>query len=135
MSLKGELLQEMEGLNGWEQKITTTHMKPLSWTKQQSPRDPEAPGALLHEDFTTCSPSVYPVTSGKKRPPRNTVGNKEKSMQFLLNRAFCLAFSEKALCRRPNLLSSTVPITPQPLRSSDAKIKLHIKYFPARLLP
>lgn len=77
------LLQEMEGLNAWELKITT-HMKPLSWTKQQSPRDPEAPGALQHEDFTTCAASVYPVTSEeeKKRPPRNTAGRKEKACSF-----------------------------------------------------
>lgn len=68
----GGLLQEMEGLNSWEQKITTTHMKPLSWTKQQSPRDPEAPGALLHEDFTTCAASVYPVTSGGKNDHHET---------------------------------------------------------------
>lgn len=67
MSLKGVgLLQEMEGLNAWELKITT-HMKPLSRTKQQSPRDPEAPGALQHEDFTTCAASVYPVTSEEEK--------------------------------------------------------------------
>lgn len=42
-------------------------MKPLSRTKQQSPRDPEAPGALQHEDFTTCAASVYPVTSEEEK--------------------------------------------------------------------
>lgn len=134
MSLKGVggLLQEMEGLNSWEQKITTTHMKPLSWTKQQSPRDPETPGALLHEDFTTCAASVYPVTSGgKKRPPRNTVGCKEeKSMRLLLNLCFCPAF-------RKNVPPPTTHTSHPPTNSLNpaAALELRCKHQTNQVFP